>query len=256
MTMTTALRGRSFLKEIDLTTQEWEELLTLSAELKAAKKQGRETQHLKGKNLALIFEKTSTRTRCAFEVAAYDQGANVTYLDPGGSQIGHKESMKDTARVLGRMYDGIEYRGSSTRSSRSSRSTAACGLERTDRRGHPTHVPVRRADHARARAGAGRSVAFALPGRRPQQRRQLAARRRRDVGLRRPHRRARAAVAQAGGRRPGARDRGDDGCTGDVDEQTWRRGRRRAVLYTDVWVSMASARRLEGAHRADSGTTR
>jgi ornithine carbamoyltransferase len=110
--MTTALRGRSFLKEIDLTTQEWEELLTLSAELKAAKKGGREQQQLTGKNLALIFEKTSTRTRCAFEVAAYDQGAHVTYLDPGGSQIGHKESMKDTARVLGRMYDGIEYRGS------------------------------------------------------------------------------------------------------------------------------------------------
>jgi ornithine carbamoyltransferase len=110
--MTSALRGRSFLKEGDLTPQEWEELLTLSAELKAAKKAGREEQHLRGKNLALIFEKTSTRTRCAFEVAAYDQGAHVTYLDPGGSQIGHKESMKDTARVLGRMYDGIQYRGS------------------------------------------------------------------------------------------------------------------------------------------------
>jgi ornithine carbamoyltransferase len=110
--MTAALRGRSFLKEGDFSPQEWEDLLTLSAELKAAKKAGREEQRLRGRNLALIFEKTSTRTRCAFEVAAYDQGAHVTYLDPSGSQIGHKESMKDTARVLGRMYDGIQYRGS------------------------------------------------------------------------------------------------------------------------------------------------
>jgi ornithine carbamoyltransferase len=110
--MVSALRGRSFLRELDLTTAEWEGLLTLAGELKAAKSAGTETQHLRGKNLALIFEKTSTRTRCAFEVAAYDQGAQVTYLDPTGSQIGHKESMKDTARVLGRMYDGIEYRGS------------------------------------------------------------------------------------------------------------------------------------------------
>ena len=110
--MTSSLRGRSFLKELDLSLDEWEHLLALAAELKAAKKTGREAQQLVGKNLALIFEKTSTRTRCAFEVAAYDQGARVTYLDPSGSQIGHKESMKDTARVLGRFYDGIEYRGS------------------------------------------------------------------------------------------------------------------------------------------------
>jgi ornithine carbamoyltransferase len=110
--MTGSLQGRSFLKEADFTPREWEELLSLSAELKAAKKAGREQPRLQGKNLALIFEKTSTRTRCAFEVAAYDQGARVTCLDPSGSQIGHKESMKDTARVLGRMYDGIEYRGS------------------------------------------------------------------------------------------------------------------------------------------------
>ncbi len=110
--MTTTLTGRSFLKELDFTADEWEHLVRLSAELKAAKKAGTEQQRLRRKNLALIFEKTSTRTRCAFEVAAYDQGAHVTYLDPTGSQIGHKESMKDTARVLGRFYDGIEYRGS------------------------------------------------------------------------------------------------------------------------------------------------
>ena len=105
------LHGRSFLRELDFTPEEWRGPLNLAAELKAAKKEGREVQHLKGKNIALIFEKTSTRTRCSFEVGAYDQGANVTYLEPTGSQIGHKESVADTARVLGRFYDGIEYRG-------------------------------------------------------------------------------------------------------------------------------------------------
>ena len=110
--MTNNLSGRNFLKEVDFTAREWLELLTLSASLKEDKAAGRELKHLRGKNIALIFEKTSTRTRCAFEVAAFDQGAHVTYLDSSGSQIGHKESMKDTARVLGRMYDGIQYRGS------------------------------------------------------------------------------------------------------------------------------------------------
>jgi ornithine carbamoyltransferase len=105
------LRNRNYLKELDYTPEELIFLLKLSAELKAAKYGGYEQPRLKGKNIALIFEKTSTRTRCAFEVAALDQGAHVTYLGPEGSQIGHKESMKDTARVLGRMYDGIEYRG-------------------------------------------------------------------------------------------------------------------------------------------------
>ena len=105
------LKNRSFLKLLDYTPAEIEYLLDLAATLKKAKKEGREEKRLKGKNIALIFEKTSTRTRCAFEVASYDQGAHVTYLGPTGSQIGVKESMKDTARVLGRMYDGIEYRG-------------------------------------------------------------------------------------------------------------------------------------------------
>ena len=106
------LRNRSFLKLLDFTTKEIQHLLDLSRDLKRAKYAGTEKQHLKGKNVVLIFEKTSTRTRCAFEVSAFDQGAQVTYIG-SGSQIGHKESMKDTARVLGRMYDGIEYRGSS-----------------------------------------------------------------------------------------------------------------------------------------------
>jgi ornithine carbamoyltransferase len=112
-TVPTALAGRHFLKELDFTGEEFRGLVELAAELKAAKKAGAETRHLRGKNIALIFEKTSTRTRCAFEVAAADQGASTTYLDPSGSQIGHKESVKDTARVLGRMFDGIEYRGDS-----------------------------------------------------------------------------------------------------------------------------------------------
>ena len=105
------LKNRNFLKLLDFTPQEIKFLLKLSADLKAAKYAGTEVQTMKGKNIALIFEKTSTRTRCAFEVAVHDQGGNVTYLGPSGSQIGHKETMKDTARVLGRMYDGIEYRG-------------------------------------------------------------------------------------------------------------------------------------------------
>jgi ornithine carbamoyltransferase len=105
------LHNRHFLKLLDFTPEEISYLLDLAAELKKAKKAGKEKQYLRGKNIALIFEKSSTRTRCSFEVAAFDQGANVTYLGPTGSQIGYKESMKDTARVLGRIYDGIEYRG-------------------------------------------------------------------------------------------------------------------------------------------------
>ncbi|WP_369263049.1 ornithine carbamoyltransferase [Streptomyces sp. R35] len=112
-TVPTALAGRHFLKELDFTEEEFRGLIELAAELKAAKKAGAETQYLRGKNVALIFEKTSTRTRCSFEVAAADQGASTTYLDPSGSQIGHKESVRDTARVLGRMFDAIEYRGDS-----------------------------------------------------------------------------------------------------------------------------------------------
>ena len=107
-----SLLGRSFLKELDFTPDEWRSLLDLSGELKAARREGREVPQLVGKQVALLFEKTSTRTRCAFEVAMADQGGTTTYLDPSGSQIGHKESAADTARVLGRWYDGIEYRGS------------------------------------------------------------------------------------------------------------------------------------------------
>jgi ornithine carbamoyltransferase len=107
------LSGRDFLKEADFSTAELDGLLTLAAELKAQRRAGAERQRLLGRNVALIFEKTSTRTRVSFEVAMYDQGGHVTVLDPSGSQIGHKESPADTARVLSRIFDGIEYRGAS-----------------------------------------------------------------------------------------------------------------------------------------------
>ena len=110
-TTTTQLHGRSFLTLADFSPAEITYLLDLAAELKQAKREGREVRRLVGKNVALIFEKDSTRTRCAFEVAAYDQGAHVTFIGPTGSHMGHKETAKDTARVLGRMYDAIEYRG-------------------------------------------------------------------------------------------------------------------------------------------------
>ncbi len=105
------LRNRSLLDLKDFTPRDIRYLIDLAAELKQSKAAGNEHQRLKGKNIALIFEKASTRTRCAFEVAVHDQGGHVTYLDSQGSQLGHKESLKDTARVLGRMFDGIEYRG-------------------------------------------------------------------------------------------------------------------------------------------------
>ncbi|MET9885656.1 ornithine carbamoyltransferase [Streptomyces sp. NPDC006430] len=113
--MSIDLRHRPFLKELDLTPAEFRHLLELSEQLKSARSAGTEQQQLRGKNIAVIFEKTSTRTRCAFEVAAHQEGAHVTYLEPASSQLGHKESIKDTARVLGRYYDGIEYRGSDQR---------------------------------------------------------------------------------------------------------------------------------------------
>jgi ornithine carbamoyltransferase len=109
--MTVDLRGRNFLKELDFTREELLSLIDLASTLKAAKRAGTEEAHLAGRNVALIFEKSSTRTRCAFEVATHDQGGHVTYLGPEGSQLGKKESIADTARVLGRMFDGIEYRG-------------------------------------------------------------------------------------------------------------------------------------------------
>ena len=147
------LRNRSFLKELDFTPEELKFLLNLSADLKAAKYGGYEQQRLKGKNIALIFEKSSTRTRCAFEVAAYDQGAHVTYLGPEGSQIGHKESMKDTARVLGRMFDGIEYRGFAQETVEILGAVRRrAGVERPDRRVPPDPDDLRHPDDAGAQS--------------------------------------------------------------------------------------------------------
>ena len=162
------LRNRSFVKELDFTPDELKFLLKLSADLKAAKYGGYEQQRLKGKNIALIFEKTSTRTRCAFEVAAYDQGAHVTYLGPEGSQIGHKESMKDTARVLGRMYDGIEYRGFAQETGRDpGQVRRRAGVERPDRPVPPDADDLRHPDHAGAQRQAPRrrspTATWAMP---------------------------------------------------------------------------------------------
>jgi ornithine carbamoyltransferase len=121
------LTNRHFVKELDFTPQEWLGLVELTGRLKAARRDGREErQLLAGKTIALIFEKTSTRTRCAFEVAAYHLGAQLTFLDPHGSQMGHKESIADTARVLGRLYDGIEFRGSRTPTARPSPRMPGC----------------------------------------------------------------------------------------------------------------------------------
>ena len=122
------LHNRSLLDLIDFTPRDIRYLLDLASELKRAKAAGNELQRLKGKNIALIFEKASTRTRCAFEVAVHDQGGHVTYIDPVSSQMGHKESIKDTARVLGRLFDGIEYRGLAHRADRTTRCASHHGF--------------------------------------------------------------------------------------------------------------------------------
>ena len=158
------LKGRSFLKILDFDQRELRYLLDLSRDLKRAKYAGTEQQHLKGKNICLIFEKTSTRTMCAFEVASMDQGAGVTYLGPSGSQIGHKESMKDTARVLGRMYDAIEYRGFGQEIVEELAVCRRAGLQRPDRRVPPDPDAGRPADHARACDKPLHDIAYAFVG--------------------------------------------------------------------------------------------
>ena len=144
------LRNRSLLTVQDFTQREFHYLLDLARDLKRAKYARTEQEHLKGKEIVLIFEKTSTRTRCAFEVACHDQGAHVTYLDPAGSQIGHKESVKDTARVLGRMYDAIEFRGLFAGGRRRpGQVRRRAGVQRPDRRVPSDADGRRRHDHAR-----------------------------------------------------------------------------------------------------------
>ena len=191
------LKGRHFLKLLDFSPAEIDHLLRLAAELKQARRAGSERQQLTGKSIALIFEKASTRTRCAFEVAAYDQGAQVTYLDPSGSQLGKKESIRDTARVLGRMYHGIEYRGfEQSRVEDLARARGRAGLERAHQRVPPHAGAGRRPDHAGALRQASEAGGLRLPGRRPQQRGQLAPGRRRQAGHGLPHRRPAGAAAQ------------------------------------------------------------
>ena len=192
------LRHRSFLKELDFTPGELKFLLKLSADLKAAKYAGYERPRLAGKDIAMIFEKTSTRTRTAFEVAAKDQGAHVTYLEPSGSQIGHKESMKDTARVLGRTFDGIEYRGSAQENVETLARYAGVpvwnGL--TDEF-HPTQIladVLTMTEHCDKHLQRDRVL---LPRRRPQQHGQLADGRRVQVRHGRPAVRSARPVARA-----------------------------------------------------------
>jgi aspartate carbamoyltransferase catalytic subunit len=168
-----------FLEESDFNARELEDLLRLAAAPKTVKYAGTERPRLTGKEIALIFEKSSTRTRSAFEVAAYDQGAHVTYLDPTGSQLGHKESIADTAHVLGRMYDGIEFRGSAQRDAEE----LAANMHESSHRPYD-------------------SIAYTYIGRRPQQRGPVAAGDGRDHGRRRPDLRPARALAPVGRARP------------------------------------------------------
>ena len=170
------LQGRNLLKETDLTAAEFGYLVDLGGRLRMEKRMGLRSSRLAGRNIALIFEKTSTRTRSAFEVAAHDEGAHVTYLGPGESQLGHKESVKDTARVLGRMFDGIEYRGSAQEAVETLGGLRrSAGVERPHRRLAPHPDAGRHPDHARLQPQATRRDQLLLPRRRPEQHRELAA---------------------------------------------------------------------------------
>ena len=235
------LRNRSFLKELDFTPTEWRFLLGLAAELKTAKYAGTEQPRLRGKNIALIFEKTSTRTRCAFEVAAFDQGAHVTFLDPAGSQLGHKESMADTARVLGRIYDGIEYRGYGQSNVETLALRRRAGVERADRRVAPDPDPVRHAHDARAHRQARQRDRVRLPRRRAQQHGQLAAGRRRDDGHGRPHRRTEGAVERRRRGQGGPADRRVHRCADHCTPRTSPRASRASTSSTPTcgcrWAS-------------------
>ena len=234
------LTGRSFLRELDFTPQEWRSLVDLTLELKAQRREGREVPRLTGRTIALVFEKTSTRTRCAFEVAAYQQGAHVTVLDPSTSQIGHKESVADTARVLGRFYDGIEYRGAAQDTVETLARYAGVpvwnGL--TDE-WHPTQAlcdAVTMLEHVDKPAA---EIAFAYVGDAPLQHGELAARPGGADGDGRAHRRAgvrssrtaavveaaRAVAAETGARLTVT----DDVASGVAGVD---------VVHTDVWVSM------------------
>ena len=233
------LHGRSLLKEVDFTKDEFVSLVDLAAALRDDKRPGPSAKRMVGRNIALIFEKASTRTRSAFEVGAYDQGAHVTYLGPDGVPHRHKETIKDTARVLGRMYDGIEYRGFAQQSVETLAQFAGVpvwnGL--TDQ-WHPTQMLadiLTMRDHS---TSPSTSVDLLLPRRRPQQHRQLSARHRRPARHGRPHRRPRTlwpspevrAWRRSLAAGSGARVMVTDDVAKAVDGADF--------VYTDVWVSM------------------
>ncbi len=204
------LRNRSLLTVQDFTQREFSFLLDLARDLKRAKYAHTEQEHLKGKEIVLIFEKSSTRTRCAFEVACHDQGAHVTYLDPSGSQLGHKESVKDTARVLGRMFDAIEYRGFSQEAVEDlAEVRRRARLQRPDRRVSPDADARRRDDHARAQRQAGASDQVRLSRRHALEHGSLADDRRMPDGHGCPHLRAALALARRRLRQDRSRPRGE-----------------------------------------------
>ena len=238
------LRNRSFVKEIDFQPRELRSLLQLSAALKQAKYAGNEVKRLEGKEIALIFEKTSTRTRSSFEVAAFDQGAHVTYLDPTGSQLGHKESIADTARVLGRMYDAHRVpwqwagRGGDTR-----RVCRGSGLQRPHRRVASDPDARRLPDHARVEPQALRRHQLRLRRRLPLQHGPLAADHGRVDGKRRPPRGTGGAAPAQGCRRPGGGHRRAHRCShhdhGGRHARPWHGV---DFIHTDVWVSMGESK--------------
>ena len=233
------IRDRNFLTLLDFSPQEIRFLLKLARDLKAAKYGGYEQPRLRGKNIALIFEKTSTRTRVAFEVAAYDLGAHVTYLGPAVPQIGHKESMKDTARVLGRIYDGIEYRGFGQDVVEELADYAGVpvwnGL--TDEF-HPTQIladVLTMSEHSDKPLPTSRT---AILGDAPQQHGRLAAGRRREARHGRPALRAEAPLAGEELSKRARRSPSDTGARICLTETSTKASRASDFLYTDVWVSM------------------
>ena len=231
--------NRDLLSLVHHSERDLHYLLDLSRDLKRAKYAGVEQQRLRGKNIALIFEKTSTRTRCAFEVAAYDEGAHVTYIDPASSQIGHKESMKDTARVLGRMYDAIEYRGVGQEIVEDARGVRrGAGVQRPDRRVPPDADAGRRAHHDRALPKAVARDLLRVRRRRPQQRGQLAAAGGRQARHGRADRGTPRALAERGARGDVPGLRGGVRRTDHVTDDPLEAVARVDFVHTDVWVSM------------------
>ena len=234
------LRNRSFLKELDFTPKELKFLLDLSLDLKKARYAGTEQQRLKGKNIALIFEKDSTRTRCAFEVAAYDQGAHVTYLGPTGSQLGKKETIQDTARVLGRMYDGIEYRGFGQEIVEELAKHAGVPVwNGLTNEFHPTQLLADFLTFMENTRQAAERAEVRVSRRRPLQHGQLVPDRLGEAGARLPHRRAEEPLSERRARRRRRRRSPRPPARRSRSPKTWTPGVKGCdFIATDVWVSM------------------